>query len=143
MSATFGCTSPTIIEPRLSNAARRAGSPGNIFSTAALVSRRLIPTSITAAPGFTNAFVTNPGRPIAATRISASAASLGRSAVREWATVTVACRCSRSSAIGLPTMSLRPMTSARAPAIGMPERSRISITPDGVHATSVARFWTR
>ena len=57
----------------------------------------------------------------------------GRSPVREWQIVTVACRCSSSSAIGLPTMSLRPMTTARAPAIAMPDRSSSSITPDGVH----------
>ena len=62
--------------------------------------------------------VTNAGRPIAATRMSASRATRGRSAVREWQIVTVAWRCSSSSAIGLPTMSLRPMTTACAPAIG-------------------------
>ena len=57
----------------------------------------------------------------------------GRSVVREWQIVTVACRCSSSSAIGLPTMSLRPMTTARAPAIVMFERSSSSMTPAGVH----------
>ena len=43
----------------------------------------------------------------------------GRSSVREWQIVTVASRCSSSSAIGLPTMSLRPMTTACWPASGM------------------------
>ena len=47
--------------------------------------------------------------------------------------VTVALRCSSSSAIGLPTMSLRPMTTARAPAIAIRSRSSSSMTPDGVH----------
>ena len=42
-------------------------------------------------------------------------------------------------AIGLPTISLRPMTTACCPAIAMPERSSISITPDGVHGFRCAR----
>jgi len=37
----------------------------------------------------------------------------GRSRVREWQIVTVACRCSSRSAIGFPTISLRPITTAR------------------------------
>ena len=37
------------------------------------------------------------------------------SASCEWQIVTVACRWSNSSAIGLPTMSLRPITTARVP----------------------------
>ena len=73
---------------------------------------------MTVAPGLTNSIVTNAGRPIAATRMSASRATEANATVREWQIVTVACRCSSSSAIGLPTMSLRPMTTARAPAIG-------------------------
>ena len=60
-----------------------------------------------------------------------------RFGVREWQMVTVASRCSSSSAIGLPTMSLRPMTTAWRPAIGISSRSSSSMTPDGVHATSV------
>jgi len=51
---------------------------------------RLIPTSITTAPGFTKSAVTNPGRPIAAISTSACLARDGRSKVREWQTVTVA-----------------------------------------------------
>ena len=39
-------------------------------------------------------------------------------------------------------MSLRPMTTARAPAIAMSDRSSSSMTPDGVQAASVARFCT-
>ncbi len=39
-------------------------------------------------------------------------------------------------------MSLRPITTARAPAMAMFDRSSSSITPDGVQAVSVARFWT-
>ena len=75
----------------------------------------LMPTSMTVAPGLTNSRVTNAGRPIAATRISAVRATAGKSTVREWHTVTVASRCSSSIAIGLPTMSLRPITTACLP----------------------------
>src|SRR5258706_12039281 len=70
-SATFGCTSPTTIEPRRLKSARR-GEPGSNRRDATAGSvTGLMPTSITVAPGFTNADVTNPGRPIAATRMSA------------------------------------------------------------------------
>ncbi len=59
-------------------------------------------------------------RPMAATRMSASRQTAGRSGVFEWQIVTVACSCSSSIAAGLPTMSLRPTTTARCPAIAMP-----------------------
>src|SRR6266568_505928 len=83
--------------------------------------------------------VTKPGRPIAAIRMSPRAATDGRSGVFEWQIVTVASRCKRSIAIGFPTISLRPMTTAWRPPIGTPERSRISITPAGVHGFRCAR----
>ena len=129
--------------PRRSNASRRFEPAGTAARPIARSLDRVVPTSTTVAPGLTKSGVTNAGRPSAATRMSASRATRGRSAVREWQMVTVAWRCSSSSAIGLPTMSLRPMTTARAPAIGMLDRSSSSITPDGVHATSAARFCTR
>ena len=50
---------------------------------------------------------------MAATRISASRQTAARSGVLEWQMVTVACSCSSSMATGLPTMSLRPTTTAR------------------------------
>ena len=54
--------------------------------------------------------------PAATTSTSASSVCRGRSRVCEWQIVTVAFACwSRRWAIGLPTMSLRPMTTARAP----------------------------
>ncbi len=53
-----------------------------------------MPTSMTVAPGLTKAGVTKPARPIATTRMSAVAATAGRSAVREWQMVTVALACS-------------------------------------------------
>ena len=78
-----------------------------------------MPTSTTTAPSLTNSRVTKPGRPMAATRMSASRQIAGRSFVFEWQTVTVASRAVSSAAIGLPTMSLRPSTTARRPAIGI------------------------
>ena len=53
--------------------------------------------------------------------------------------VTVAFWCSSSMAAGLPTMSLRPTTTACWPAMGIPLRFRISITPAGVHGASAGR----
>ena len=58
------------------------------------------------------------GRPIAATRMSASRVIAPRSRVFEWQMVTVAFWCSSSMAAGLPTMSLRPTTTACWPADG-------------------------
>ena len=55
----------------------------------------------------------------------------------EWQIVTVAFACSRRCAIGLPTMSLRPITTARAPSISILCSRSISITPTGVAPTSV------
>ena len=74
-----------------------------------------MPTSMTVAPGRMNSPVIMAGRPMAATRISASRQTAARSGVFEWQMVTVACSCSSSSATGLPTMSLRPTTTARRP----------------------------
>ena len=53
--------------------------------------RRLMPTSITTAPGLMNSPVTKAGFPMAATRISPSRATAGRSRVLEWQMVSVAC----------------------------------------------------
>ena len=78
-----------------------------------------MPTSITVAPGFMKSRVIIPGLPIAATRISASRQTPARSRVFEWQTVTVAFSCNNIRAMGLPTMSLRPTTTARWPAIGI------------------------
>ena len=52
---------------------------------------RLMPTSITVAPGLTISPVTRRGEPTAATRTSARRQTSARSRVREWQTVTVAC----------------------------------------------------
>ena len=141
--AASGWTSPVTTEPRLRNAAIFLEPAPNSASTSAAWSSRFMPTSTTAAPGFTNSRVTNAARPIAATRMSADAATSGNAAVREWQIVTVALRCSSIIAIGFPTMSLRPITTARAPAIGIRARSSSSITPHGVHGASAGRFCDR
>ena len=134
-----------VIAPAFFAASSKATSPTrrllpSPFSGAGM---RLMPTSMTVAPGFPQSPFTISGRPTAATRMSASAATRARSFVREWQIVTVAFRCRSSSAIGFPTMSLRPMTTARAPAIATPDRSSSSMMPAGVHDTSDPRFWTR
>ena len=61
----------------------RVDSGGKMARTAAASVTRLIPTSITVAPGLTKSRVTKAGRPMAATRMSAVAASAGKPAVFE------------------------------------------------------------
>src|SRR5262249_20796016 len=67
-----------VIQPAISCAAAKSTSP------ASLPSMRLMPTSITTAPGFTMSAVTKRAFPIAATRTSASRATAPRLCVREW-----------------------------------------------------------
>src|SRR6266436_2689958 len=67
----------------------------------------------------------------------------GRSRVLEWQMVTVALACIRRRAMGLPTMSLRPRTTALAPSISISLRRRISMQPAGVQATRPGRPLTR
>jgi hypothetical protein len=76
---------------------------------------RLMPTSITVAPGLIQSPVIISGRPTAATRISARRQTAGRSRVRLCAIVTVQLSPSSSCAIGLPTMFDRPTTTASSP----------------------------
>ena len=111
-SATSGWTSPTSTLPfsRERRAACRLPS-GNRRSTVALVGQRVdADVDHRRARLDERRGVTKPGRPTAATRMSAVAGHLrpGR-ACASGRSVTVASRCSSSSAIGLPTMSLRPM----------------------------------
>ena len=79
--------------------------------------------------------VTSPARPTAATRMSARRVCSARSTVREWQIVTVACSARSSIAIGLPTISLRPITTASLPFSSTPCSASITITPDGVAGT--------
>src|SRR5690606_12082113 len=76
MAAAFSATS------------QKATSPTSLVLPSP-ASRRLMPTSITTAPSFTQEPFTISGLPTAATRISAVRHSAGRSRVLEWAMVTV------------------------------------------------------
>ena len=59
-------TSPTMTAPRRSKSARRGEPESKRSLTVAASVTRLIPTSMTVAPGLTNDGVTKPARPIAA-----------------------------------------------------------------------------
>ncbi|MOA35888.1 hypothetical protein D3C78_1573790 [compost metagenome] len=78
----------------------------------------MVPTSITTAPGLIISGVIMWGRPTAATTRSARRTCSARSRVREWQRVTVASALVSSMAIGLPTMTERPITTASLPARG-------------------------
>ncbi len=95
-------------------------------------SMRLMPTSITVAPGFTQAPGIISGRPTAATRMSARRQIAPRSRLRLWARVTVALSPRRSWAMGLPTMFERPTTTASAPERSPRWSRSISRQPSGV-----------
>src|SRR5688572_6670742 len=82
VAATSGCTSPTSTEPRFSNTCRRSLWRPKIRLASSADVTELMPTSMTTAPGLTKSGVTNAGRPIAATRMSAVRAIAGRSRVR-------------------------------------------------------------
>mmetsp|Transcript_38289 Transcript_38289/g.120884 ORF Transcript_38289/g.120884 Transcript_38289/m.120884 type:complete len:208 (+) Transcript_38289:104-727(+) len=100
-------------------------------------STALIPTSMMAAPGFTQSPLTNSAMPTAATMMSASRMIFSGSGVRLCTTVTVASRRCRSMAAGMPTMLERPTTTARLPEISTPERSRSSMEPLGVQGMNL------
>ena len=116
-TASAKCTSPTRRKP--------------LFLDGSSI--RLMPTSITAQPGFSHSPRTNSGRPIAATTMSARRTLSGRSFVRLWQVVTVASAFCSRAATGTPTMLLRPTTTASFPAMVMPERTSSSMQPAGVH----------
>ena len=71
------------------------------------------------------------GLPIAATRMSARRTTSAMFGVRLWQIVTVASRLLSRAATGMPTMLLRPRTTAVAPAIGTPLRSSKTMQPAG------------
>ena len=81
----------------------------------------------------------HPGRPTAATRMSARRQTAGRSRVRECAIVTVQLSPSRSCAIGLPTMLERPTTTASCPARSPTGRAAASGSRAGCRAPAPAR----
>ena len=79
--------------------------------------------------------VMNFGRPIATTRISAPRVTSARLRVRLWTIVTVAFSSSSSFETGSPTMLLRPITTARLPAISTPAAFSILMMPFGVQGS--------
>ena len=79
-----------------------------------------MPTSMTMAPGLTMSAVSVLRRPTAATTMSASRVWCPRFGVALWQTVTVAFACNSSKAIGLPTVLLRPITTACLPLMAWP-----------------------
>jgi len=81
---------------------------------------RLMPTSMTAAPGLIMSPVIIFGLPVATTSMSASRVCFARSVVLEVQMVTVALCCNSNSAIGLPTILLRPITTACLPSMLTP-----------------------
>jgi len=83
---------------------------------------RLVPTSMTVAPGLTNSGPTGPGLPAATIRMSAHRERPGRSGVHERASVTLASHLLRPSMIanGRPTRHERPITTTFAPEVSMP-----------------------
>ena len=89
-----------------------SGNSAKMRCASAASVMRLMPTSITVAPGRTQSGSTIAARPIAATTMSARRTTPGKSRVFEWQIVTVAFACISKSAIGFPTMSLRPTTTA-------------------------------
>ena len=132
-----------VICAAISDAAAKSTSPTRRVLPLPLSSRpfsgasmRLMPTSITHAPGFTQSPLTSSAMPTAATKISAWRHMAGRSAVREWAIVTVQFSLSNNCATGLPTKLERPIMTACLP-LSSPNVSLARITlPKGVHGVS-------
>mmetsp|Transcript_32862 Transcript_32862/g.97833 ORF Transcript_32862/g.97833 Transcript_32862/m.97833 type:complete len:299 (-) Transcript_32862:433-1329(-) len=113
-------TSPHSLYPRLSSGA----------------GFELTPTSITTAPGLIQSALTSSARPMAATTMSARRTCAGRSAVREWQTVTVASIDWSRWATGMPTMLDRPSTTTSLPATWISDRCSSSTQPAGVHGSA-------
>ena len=109
------------------------------------VPTRVMPTSTTAAPGFTISAVIRPGTPAAATTMSARRTWLARSFVPVWHSVTVAFSLRRVSSrpSGRPTVTPRPITVTSAPARGTSYRRSSSTMPRGVHGSGAPLINTR
>lgn len=94
-----------------------------------LTSTAFVPTSSTTAPSFIQSPLTISACPHAAMTISACWQTSFGFGVRECTTVTVASRCCNNNDTGIPTMLLRPITTARLPEIVMLWRSSNSRQP--------------
>mmetsp|Transcript_26341 Transcript_26341/g.42225 ORF Transcript_26341/g.42225 Transcript_26341/m.42225 type:complete len:280 (-) Transcript_26341:354-1193(-) len=93
----------------------------------------LVPTSMTAAPFLTQLLLIMCAEPAAAMMMSAFLQIPSGSAVRLCTTVTVQSFFMSMSAAGMPTMLLRPTTTAFFPASATPLRSSSTTHPLGVH----------
>ena len=130
-----GSTSPTSTLPLRSSVARRSGEWRKMRAASARI-RNAIHAHVDDHRPMADVFGRQHGGPShGGHQDLAFAADGGRSTVREWQMVTVACACSSSSAMGLPTISLRPTTTARLPATGISYCRRSSMMPAGVHGT--------
>ena len=108
-AAASNSTSPTVF---------RFGLPfllstGSPFSSSTFT--RLMAMSMTMAPSLIHSPLMSPATPAAATTMSASFTCDARSCVAMWQTVVVQKCAINSSAIGLPTISEWPMTTALLP----------------------------
>jgi hypothetical protein len=111
---------PDAARHRRVRAGERLGIVGIDVARQFAVGLRFMPTSTMTAPGLIKvARDQMPALPMAATRMSARRHSSARFDVLEWQMVTVALACSNSRAMGFPTMSLRPTTTAWRPETGM------------------------
>ena len=141
MAMVIGPTPPGtgVIQPATWLADAKSTSPRSLPASGSPSGTRLMPTSTTIAPGLSIAPVSVPRRPTAATTTSASRVWAPKSAVALWQTVTVASARSSSSAIGLPTVLLRPITTACLPRKGTPVLSISFMQPCGVHGLKPGR----
>ena len=117
MVMVIGPTPPGtgVIQPATARTAAKSTSPHSLPAPGWPSGTRFMPTSMTMAPGFTISAVSVWRRPTATTTTSAWRVNTARSGVALWQMVTVALACSSSSAIGLPTVLLRPTTTACLP----------------------------
>mmetsp|Transcript_4608 Transcript_4608/g.29207 ORF Transcript_4608/g.29207 Transcript_4608/m.29207 type:complete len:268 (-) Transcript_4608:236-1039(-) len=139
MAMVMGPTPPGtgVSTPATSLTPSKSTSPTNLYPVFFVASSTaFVPTSITAAPGFTQCFFTRRGEPAPAMTMSASFTMRSMNLVLEWQMVTVASSFTRSMAAGMPTMLERPMTTACLPAMGTLQRLSSSMHPNGVHGVN-------
>ena len=139
-SSVFCISVATVIGPTppgtgVIQLARCAAASNPTSPTRRPSSSRLMPTSITTAPGLTHSPGISAGRPTATTRMSAlrTLASSTSGGVNLWQHVTVQPAISSSSAIGRPTWLLTPTIVALAPRTGRSVHASSVVMPRGVH----------
>ena len=104
-----------VIAPAIWRASVNCDVADKAMAASLAAGTRLMPTSITVAPGLIQSPRTISGRPTAATSEIGAADDGGRSRLRECAIVTVQFAASSNCATGLPTIFERPMTTASRP----------------------------